>query len=232
MGGRFGKYGDFKRRKVLQRSRREKSRMAKANLATLRSRSGLLPHVQRASSRNTARSYKTAVVAIPPDHLWGPIQRLRKQHDRHYRRWMPHITLLYPFRPVSAFEQVTPLLIRVCRSVEPFEVKLNRFDLLIHARRKATVYLIPEPAGALKELQKALLEIVPDCDDVTRFTGGFRPHLSVGQIRSQEAHALCAKWQATWQPLAFTLSHVYLIWRNDPPDDVFRTGPVLFLGGQ
>jgi len=40
------------------------------------------------------------------------------------------------------------------------------------------------------------------------------------------------KWQATWQPLAFSLSHVYLIWRNDPPDDVFRTDPVLSLGGQ
>jgi hypothetical protein len=38
--------------------------------------------------------------------------------------------------------------------------------------------------------------------------------------------------QATWQPLAFTLSHVCLIWRNDPPDDVFRIGPVLSLGGQ
>ena len=144
---------------------------------------------------------------------------------------MPHITLLYPFRPVSAFDQVTPLLTRVCQSLEPFEVQLNRFDRLTHPRRKATLYLIPEPAGALKELQKALLEAVPDCDDVTRFAGGFRPHLSVGQIRSREAPALCAQLQAAWQPLAFTLSQVYLIWRNDPPDDVFRIGPVLFLGG-
>ncbi len=109
---------------------------------------------------------------------------------------------------------------------------MTRFDLLIHARRKATIYLIPEPARALKELQKALLEIVPDCDDVTRFAGGFRPHLSVGQTRSHEARAFCADLQATWQPLAFTLPHVYLIWRNDPPDDVFRIGPVLSLGGQ
>lgn len=232
MGGRFGKYGDLKRRKALQRGRREKSRMERTSLTTLRSRSGLLPHVQRASPQKTAKSYKTAVVAIPPDHLWAPIQRLRKQHDRHYRRWMPHITLLYPFRPISAFEQVTPLLARVCHTLEPFEVELTRFDLLIHARRKATLYLIPEPAKALKELQKALLEIVPDCDDVTRFAGGFRPHLSVGQTRSHEARAFCADLQATWQPLAFTLLHVYLIWRNDPPDDVFRIGPVLSLGGK
>ena len=232
MGGRFGKYGDLKRRKALQRGRREKSKMERANLAALRSRSGLLPHAQRASPQKTTKSYKTAVVAIPPDHLWEPIQRLRKQHDRHYRRWMPHITLLYPFRPASAFDQVTPPLKKVCRSLEPFEIKLARFDLFIHTRRKATLYLIPEPAKAIKELQKALLETVPDCDDVTRFAGGFTPHLSVGQISSHEAHTLCAKLQATWQPLAFTLLNVYLIWRNDPPDDVFRIGPALSVGGQ
>jgi hypothetical protein len=109
---------------------------------------------------------------------------------------------------------------------------LARFDLLIHTRRKATLYLIPEPARALKEIQEALLEIVPECDDVNRFAGGFKPHLSVGQTRSKEARTLSAKLQATWQPLAFTLSNVYLIWRNDPPDDVFRVGPVLSLGGQ
>jgi 2'-5' RNA ligase len=232
MGGRFGKYGDLKRRKALQRGRREKSKLERANLTSLRSRSGLLPPKQRSSPPYAAKSYKTAAVAIPPDHLWGPVQGLRKQYDRNYRRWMPHITLLYPFRLVSAFEQVMAALAQACRSLEPFEVQLTRFDLFAHSRRNATLYLVPEPARRLKVLQKALLEIVPDCDDVTRFTGGFTPHLSVGQTRSQEAHALCAGWQATWQPLAFTLAHVYLIWRNDPPDDVFRIGPVLSLGGQ
>ncbi|MGD8494409.1 MAG: 2'-5' RNA ligase family protein [Desulfobacterales bacterium] len=230
MGGRFGKYGDLKRRKALQRGRREKSRIEKTRLTSARRRRGLPPSSQRASAQHSAKTYKTAVVAIPPDHLWGPIQRLRKQHDRQFRRWMPHITLLYPFRPATAFEQVTPHLSEACRFVEPFEVKLSRFDLLIHSRRKATLYLIPESAGGLKALQKALLEIVPECDDVTRFAGGFRPHLSVGQTSSQEADALRARLQATWQPHVFTLTQVCLIWRNDPPDDVFRVGPVLSLG--
>ena len=108
---------------------------------------------------------------------------------------------------------------------------MTRFDLFVHFRRNATLYLVPEPARALKVLQKDLLEIVPKYDDVTRFAGGVTPHLSVGQTRSQEAHALCAGWQATWQPLAFTLAHVYLIWRNDQPDDIFRMGPVLSLDG-
>ena len=232
MGGRFGKYGDLKRRKALQRGRREKSKLERTNLTSLRSRGCLLPSKQRSSPPYADKSYKTAVVAIPPDHLWGPIQGLRKQYDRNYRRWMPHITLLYPFRSVSAFEQVMPALAQACRSLEPFEVQLTRFDLFAHSRRNVTLYLVPEPARPLKVLQKALLEIVPDCDDMTRFAGGFTPHLSVGQTRNQEAHALCAGWQASWQPLAFTLAHIYLIWRNDPPDDVFRIGPVLSLGWQ
>jgi hypothetical protein len=81
MGGRFGKYGDLKRRKALQRGRREKSRLERDNLIALRSRSGLFPLKQRSSLSYAAKSYKTAVVAIPPDHLWEPIQGLRKQYD-------------------------------------------------------------------------------------------------------------------------------------------------------
>jgi 2'-5' RNA ligase len=145
---------------------------------------------------------------------------------------MPHITLLYPFRPVSAFEQVIPALAQACRSLDPFGVQLNRFDFFSHSSRNVTVFLVPEPTRPLRVLQKALLQIVPDCDDANRFASGFTPHLSVGQCRSQEAHALCAGWQASWKPLAFTLAEVYVIWRNDPPDDVFRMGPVLSLGLQ
>ena len=79
MGGRFGKYGDLKRRKALGRGRREKSKLERDNLIAQRSRSGLLPLKRRSSLSYAARSYKTAVVAIPPDQIWEPIQGLRKQ---------------------------------------------------------------------------------------------------------------------------------------------------------
>ena len=97
-------------------------------------------------------------------------------------------------------------------------------------RKNSFLYLVPEPADGLKVLQKNLLKIVPKFDNVNRFAGGFTPHLSVGQTRSRKARLLCAGWQATWRPLAFTLAHVYLIWRNVPPDDIFRVGPKLPLG--
>jgi hypothetical protein len=69
MGGRFGKYGDLKRRKALQRGRKEKSKFERAKLTSLRSRRGLLRPKQKSSPPYAAKLNKTAAVAIPPDHL-------------------------------------------------------------------------------------------------------------------------------------------------------------------
>ena len=44
------------------------------------------------------KTHTTAVVLIPPESVQPPIQAIRSVHDRNFLRWMPHITLLYPFR--------------------------------------------------------------------------------------------------------------------------------------
>src|SRR5262249_27220192 len=53
-------------------------------------------------------THTTAVVVIPPADAWPPIQALRERYDRQFRRWMPHITLLYPFRPRAAWPAIIP----------------------------------------------------------------------------------------------------------------------------
>jgi RNA 2',3'-cyclic 3'-phosphodiesterase len=232
MGGRFGKYGDRKRREALQRGRREKSRLERIDLGLLRNRTERSPGLAGPQGPPAVKTFKTAVVVIPPKHLWEPIQALRRQYDRRYRRWMPHITLLYPFRPAAAFEQLTPHLARVCRKVAPFEIRLARFDRFGGPRKTNALFLTPEPAEKLKVLQKGLLGAVPDCDDASRFAGGFTPHLSVGQVSRQQARSLCDRWQADWRPLVFRVTQVSLIRRNDPPDDVFHVGLVLPLGAE
>ncbi len=232
MGGRFGKYGDLKRRRALQRGRKEKFRLAKAAAIDRRNRAHTTPAAHMAGHPAAPKTYKTAIVVIPPDHLWGPIQKLRRQHDRHFRRWMPHITLIYPFRPLAAFDQIIPLLEDACRDLDSIQVRLGRFAYFTHSRQRATCYLAPEPAEAFIALHRRLLGAVPDCDDTARFAGGFAPHLSLGQARIGNAAALCRRWRAGWHPLSFTLDRFHLIWRNDPPDDIFRIGPVLALGAK
>lgn len=107
------------------------------------------------------KTHTTAVVIIPPEPLWEPIQAIRRQHDRNLRRWMPHITLLYPFVPPRAFEDAIPLLQQASATIIPFAITLRRFALFAHGQRSATIYLAPESAEPLIALQTRLWEAFP-----------------------------------------------------------------------
>ena len=178
-----------------------------------------------------AKTHKTAVVLIPPEDCWEPIQPIRRQHDRHVRRWMPHVTLLYPFRPREQFDEAAGMLRDACRQIEPFEVRLAEFRRFHHGRARYTLWLAPEPQETMLHLQAAVASAAPECDDVSKHAQGFTPHLSVGQVNGHDAMAsLKTSLEASWQPLSFTARHVNLIWRDEPPDDVFRVDRLIALG--
>lgn len=177
------------------------------------------------------KTHTTAVVLIPPPEIWTPIQAIRRVHDRHVSRWMPHITLLYPFRPHAEFDRLVEQFSTVCEGVERFRLALTEVHYFRHRRDSYTCWLAPEPKEALVRLQALIEQVVPDCDDVSRRREGFTPHLSVGQVGGErEMLELKAALQADWQPLAFTACEISLIWRGEPPDDVFRVGKTVRLG--
>jgi 2'-5' RNA ligase len=176
------------------------------------------------------KTHTTAAVLIPPPKIWTPIQAIRQAHDRHVKRWMPHITLLYPFRPRNEFDGLAQRFSAVCNGLEPIRLELTEMRFFRHRHESFTLWLAPEPKAELVRLQALLGSVVPDCDDVTRNHGGFTPHLSVGQARSErEMLGLKQTIETTWQPLAFTVCAVSLIWRGEPPDDVFRIGQTVTL---
>jgi len=178
------------------------------------------------------RTHQTAAVIIPPLTDWGPIQAIRRQYDRQVRRWMPHITLLYPFRPREEFDALASRLGLVCAELEPFEIRLAEFRHFEHRAGNYTLWLVPEPRGRLVELEAKLETVVPDCTDTSRHPEGFTPHLSVGQVRGREMlEELERKLQSDWRPLSFVVREISMIWRNPPPDDVFRIGRTVPLGG-
>lgn len=177
------------------------------------------------------KTHTTAVVIIPPVDVWPPIQAIRREHDRHARRWMPHINLIYPFRPKEEFEILAEQFSRVCEGIEPFEVTLKEFFSYRHNHDCYTLWLAPEPKDALVRLQTALWSVVPDCDDVRKSKNGFTPHLSIGQALGETAMLkLLNALQTSWRMISFVLCEVCLICRGNPPDDVFRVACTVSLG--
>jgi len=175
------------------------------------------------------KTYHTAVVAMPPPEVWEPIQTIRRQYDRHVHRWMPHITLLYPFLPRTQFGEALPVLAEVGRHITPFQVTLATFRAFTHAFGKATLWLAPEPSHAFVTLQSALQAAFPAYDEQGRFPTGFTPHLSVGQTAAPSARQqLLGTLQAAWQPVQFTLTELTLIWRE--ADGPFQIAHAIPLG--
>ena len=175
-----------------------------------------------------AKTYHTAVVAMPPPEVWEPIQAIRRQHDRHVQRWMPHITLLYPFMPRAQCDEALSVLTEAGRHLAPCQVTLTTFRSFTHAHRQATLWLEPEPRQALVTLQATLQAAFPAYDEQSRFAAGFTPHLSVAQAASPTARQhLLSVLQAAWQPVQFTLTAIMLIWREaDGPFEIAHAIPL------
>lgn len=165
----------------------------------------------------TTTSPDTALVITPDAALWPPIEALRQRYDRQASVVMPHITLLYPFRPRAQFETLAGPLEAVCAQHRPFTLTLERLDVFAHDDGQRTLWLAPEPAAPLIALQTALWQAVPDCDDTRRHPGGFVPHLTVGQAPDQTAgEQLLARMCQTWRPVHFTVRSVAMIARAGP----------------
>ncbi|UCE07086.1 MAG: 2'-5' RNA ligase family protein, partial [bacterium] len=80
------------------------------------------------------KTHTTAIVVIPPEALWDSIQKIRKEHDRQFRRWMPHITMIYPFRPAEEFDALVEQFSFSCQSIQPFSITLSRFNHFYHRK--------------------------------------------------------------------------------------------------
>lgn len=176
-------------------------------------------------------TYKTAVAIIPPVNLWEQIQDIRQKHDRHFRRWMPHINLIYPFKPHSCFDNLALIFSNLCKTISPFLIKFKNFSYFNHKKENFTIWLKPEDDGNLIKLQEILVSAVHECDDINNLNNCFVPHMSVGQIHGKTNMLnLTKELENSWKALQFIMDEINLIWRKDSPEDVFNVSYKIKLG--
>lgn len=89
-------------------------------------------------------SRRTALVLMPPRDAWGPVQRVRCALDGKFRRWPPHVTLLFPFVDEAWLEPAAAALAAIVAEVAPFELAFGRAGPI----NPRTTVLWPTPAAA------------------------------------------------------------------------------------
>lgn len=174
--------------------------------------------------------YTSAIVIIPPKEQWPPIQKIRKKLDRQYFRWMPHITLLYPFREESQFKSLASEFNECCNTISAFNISFKDFYYFKHGKNNFTIWLKPEPTSLIVKLQKIILSLVPDCNDVNKFKGGFTPHLSVGQVNGKNnLNLLLNELQRNWEELSFRNDSISFLLRKPEKDSRFEVKKQIYL---
>ncbi|MFO8018044.1 MAG: 2'-5' RNA ligase family protein [Promethearchaeia archaeon] len=175
--------------------------------------------------------HTSAVVIIPPESVWNPIQNIRKKYDRQIRRWMPHINLMYPFVPRSKFDDITPRFKSKCQKLKHFEITLKKVNYFHHRRQNYTLWLDPEPKNRILNLYKTFVDILPQFNDLDRFKGGYTPHLSIGQLRGKgRFKKVFSQIQRKWKPLNFKLEEIYFINRKQQQNSRFMVIKTIPLG--
>jgi len=158
---------------------------------------------------------------LPNDFI--KVQDFRKIHDRQFRRWPPHINILYPFVAKKYYKEALPLIKKALIGIKPFEITFKEIRYFEHKSKRCTLYLAPNPKEKMKELYSRLLKVFPFCNHQSSFKGGFTPHLSIGQAQNKiEAEKLLEEAKNELCPISFFVKSVYILSRNDPPDDIFR----------
>jgi 2'-5' RNA ligase/endonuclease/exonuclease/phosphatase family metal-dependent hydrolase len=167
------------------------------------------------------KTVKSAFVLQVPEELRAPVDAIRKDYDRSFGRWPPHVNLLYPFVEASTFASAVALIEPILRQQEPFRVWFAEFGSFEH-RGSTTVWLRPEtdPPNVLLHIHNALRVAFPHCDDLdTKSEHGYTPHMTIAQVKGHSrggvVRNLQAQFERDWRRLEFRVDAFHLLARED-----------------
>lgn len=85
---------------------------------------------KRLTTTLATNSYDTALCIVPPRRLWAPIDRLRSRHEDAYRRWPPHVNLIYPFVQADDLPAALEAIRSAIQTLHPFRICLSATDVI------------------------------------------------------------------------------------------------------
>jgi 2'-5' RNA ligase len=130
----------------------------------------------------------TALIVALPEAATH-VGAVRAAHDPSAAQGVPpHVTLLYPFRPLASVGRAACARIAAlaARSV-PFDVRFARLG-----RFEGTLYLAPEPAAPFAALVQALTAEFPEHPPYGGRHADLVPHLTVAQGDAHDIDAAAA----------------------------------------
>jgi 2'-5' RNA ligase len=140
------------------------------------------------------KAAESALVVLVPE-AEPQVQSFRVRYDPSAAAGVPaHITLLYPFKPPHAIDDVVLGALRSCfNGFSPF-----RFSLRQARQFPDVFYLAPEPDEPFRQLTLAIWRAFPDTPPYGGRYPDIVPHLSVAQLEdTAQLERIAAEFEQT-----------------------------------
>lgn len=175
-------------------------------------------------SNNMATNTKSAICFIPPIEYLSYIQSIRKDHDKAYERWMPHINLFFPFLESDKIDDAVEKLKEELKNVKPFPIGFGKFNAF-KRKKDATIHMVPEDDDSMATIHKVISDTLG-----IESTREFHPHLTVAQCKKGQLSDWIEKLTNEFEDHAFSYlcDAVYVIERGD--DTPFEVKHIIKLG--
>lgn len=144
--------------------------------------------------------FRAALVVLPPAAVAEAADVFRQQHDQAFARWMPHMTLLFPFMAPEHFSACIAAIeagVAATGSAFPTPFRMCLDTVTWFPGKKSVLHLAPrDVGGCMARLHEALLAMFPHLKRADR--DEFHAHLTLGQCAGQEAPQIGARIQSEW----------------------------------
>jgi len=166
--------------------------------------------------------YDTALCLVPPQELWGPVERLRALYDKSYEKWPPHVNLVYPFVRVQDLPDAAERIVSILREKGAATDESHCLNISLTSsgrftrKQSYTIYrhdTDEKHRTALGNLRAATLQQLGQ-----RATGRFNMHMSIAQSESADTDLdkFIERKVSLLPPLEWTATSLVILVRHRP----------------
>jgi poly(A) polymerase len=158
--------------------------------------------------------HSTALVVVIPSEFQERLNYWRSQYDRAFPRWMPHLTLYYPFVPECDFPEIAERIQAQLRGFGSFEVNLNKVSYF-RQKNRSTIHLRLEDDTKLQDLfNNRLRNAIPE---IPLAHPSFTPHMTLAQTDWKNNQQMIQSLEEYFnnQEMRMTISEIQIISRSE-----------------
>jgi 2'-5' RNA ligase len=169
---------------------------------------------------------QTTIMIVAPHEVQAiAVPILRRYAPETLIRVPAHLTVMYPFVPISQLDEASTKVHEICAGVSPFEITMRGYDSFPNV-----AFMNPTNPEPIQELFRRIFAAFPECPPYGgAFGNDLHPHMTVGEFANAEEQQ--AAVLPVYESVTFQVKQVHVLYGPINLALPWITHSVIPLGG-